>query len=48
VRGSTENTPPVEANVLTVIQRAIAGLDTAVNERPTSRATDDESDTAAR
>jgi uncharacterized phage protein gp47/JayE len=48
VRGSTENTPPVEANVLTVIQRAIAGLDTAVNERPTSRATDDESDTELR
>lgn len=48
VRGSTENTPPVDANVLTVIQRAIAGLDTAVNERPTSRATDDESDTELR
>jgi len=48
VRGSTENSPPVDANVLTVIQRAIAGLDTVVNERSTSRATDDESDVELR
>jgi uncharacterized phage protein gp47/JayE len=48
VRGSADNTPPVDANVLTVIQRAIAGLDTAVNERPTSRATNDETDTELR
>jgi uncharacterized phage protein gp47/JayE len=44
VRGGTEATPPVDAGVLTVIQRAIAGLDRVVNERPTSRAVDDESD----
>lgn len=48
VRGSTETTPPVEANVLSVIQRAIAGLDTVTNARPTSRATEDESDTELR
>lgn len=44
VRGASENAPPVDAKALTVIQRAIAGLDTVVNERPTSRATEDESD----
>jgi uncharacterized phage protein gp47/JayE len=48
VRGATENTPSVDANVLTVIQRAIAGLDTVTNERPTARATEDESDTELR
>ena len=48
VRGSTDNTPPVDANVLTVIQRAIAGLDAVTNERPTARATSDESDAELR
>ena len=48
VRGATENTPPVDANVLTVIQRAIAGLDSVTNERATSRATEDESDVELR
>ena len=48
VRGATANTPVVEANVLTVIQRAIAGLDSVTNPRPTSRATEDESDTELR
>lgn len=48
VRGSTENTPPVEPNTLTVIQRAIAGLDSVNNERPTSRATEDEGDVELR
>jgi uncharacterized phage protein gp47/JayE len=48
VRGATANTPPVEADVLTVIQRAIAGLDSVTNQRPTSRATEDESDTELR
>ena len=38
VRVSTDGTPPVEAGVLTVIQRAIAGLDSVTNERPTTRA----------
>ena len=44
VRGSSDATPPVDAGVLSVIQRAIAGLDTVVNERPTARGTEDESD----
>ncbi len=44
VRGSTANTPPTEAGKLTVIQRAIAGIDTVINERPTTRAAEDESD----
>ncbi|MEN3333444.1 MAG: hypothetical protein V7641_2809 [Blastocatellia bacterium] len=48
VRGTTENTPPVERNRLTVIQRAIAGLDSVTNERDTSRATENESDTELR
>ena len=48
VRGSTDNTPPVDANALTVIQRAIAGLDAVTNERPTARATSDESDAELR
>jgi uncharacterized phage protein gp47/JayE len=48
VRGASETTPPVDANVLTVIQRAIAGLDKVTNERPTSRSTEDESDTELR
>ena len=48
VRGATDNTSPVDANVLTVIQRAIAGLETVTNERPTARATEDESDTELR
>jgi len=44
VRASTDVTPVVEARVLTVIQRAIAGLDTVVNERPTTRSSEDETD----
>lgn len=48
VRGSTDNTPPVDANALTVIQRAIAGLDAVTNERPTARATSDEFDAELR
>lgn len=44
VRGSTDITPVVETGVLTVVQRAIAGLDTVTNERPTTRASDDETD----
>lgn len=48
VRGATENTPPVDANVLTVIQRAIAGLDSVTNERPMTRATEDEADVELR
>lgn len=44
VRGATASTPPVEAGVLTVVQRVIAGIDQVTNERPTTRASDDESD----
>jgi len=44
VRGEGDAVPPVEAGVLRVIQRAIAGLDTVVNGRPTTRAGDDETD----
>jgi uncharacterized phage protein gp47/JayE len=44
VRGASNTTPPVDAGVLKVIQRAIAGLDSVANEKPTTRASDDESD----
>lgn len=44
VRGASAITPPVEAGKLTVIQRAIAGIDSVINERPTTRAAEDESD----
>lgn len=44
VRGSSANSPVVEAGVLTVVQRAIAGLENVTNERPTTRSSDDESD----
>jgi len=44
VRGSADITPVVDTGVLTVIQLAIAGLDTVTNERPTTRASDDETD----
>ncbi|HYQ46038.1 MAG TPA: baseplate J/gp47 family protein [Polyangiaceae bacterium] len=44
VRASTANTPVVDSGALTVIQRSIAGLDRVINERPTTRATDDETD----
>lgn len=48
VRGATQATPVVEAGVLSVIQRAIAGVDTVTNERPTSTASQDEKDTELR
>jgi uncharacterized phage protein gp47/JayE len=44
VRGASVITPTVEPNVLTVIQRAIAGVDAVTNPRPATRATEDESD----
>lgn len=44
VQGATAAIPPVAAGVLTVIQKAIAGLGTVTNERPTTRANEDESD----
>jgi uncharacterized phage protein gp47/JayE len=48
VRGATADTPVVPEGTLTVIQRAIAGVDTVVNERATSRATEDETDVELR
>jgi uncharacterized phage protein gp47/JayE len=48
VRGATEGTPVVDAGVLTVVQRAIAGLDTVTNESPTSTSAQDESDVELR
>jgi uncharacterized phage protein gp47/JayE len=44
VRGATEATPVVGERALLVIQRAIAGIDSVVNERPTTTASADESD----
>jgi hypothetical protein len=44
VQGANEATPTVEENKLTVIARAVAGLSEVTNERPTSRASEDESD----
>jgi len=44
VRGATDSTAPVDTGVLTVIQRSIAGIEAAINERPTTRASDDETD----
>jgi uncharacterized phage protein gp47/JayE len=48
VQGETDASPLVDAGILTVIQRAVAGLDTVTNARPTARATDDETDEALR
>jgi uncharacterized phage protein gp47/JayE len=44
IRGASQTTPVVDANVLTVVQRAIAGIERVTNLRPTARATEDESD----
>lgn len=44
VRGLTPATPVMEAGTLTVVQRAIAGIDAVTNPRPTTRAGSDESD----
>lgn len=44
VRGAAASTPPVESGQLTVIQRAIAGLDSVVNERQTTRVNEAETD----
>ncbi|WP_261565100.1 hypothetical protein [Frankia gtarii] len=48
VRGATDTTPAVGTGVLTVIQRAIAGVDTVTNDAPTSTASQDENDTELR
>jgi uncharacterized phage protein gp47/JayE len=44
VRGASERMRPVDAGELTVIQRSVAGLETVINERPTTRASEDEVD----
>jgi uncharacterized phage protein gp47/JayE len=44
VQGSTAATPTVEEKKLTVIARAVAGLSEVTNEKPTARASEDESD----
>jgi uncharacterized phage protein gp47/JayE len=44
VRGATGDTPVVEAGTLTVVQRAIAGIDTVTNPSATTTAAQDESD----
>jgi hypothetical protein len=48
VRGASEQTPVVPPDTLTVIQRALAGVESVTNERATSRATEDESDVELR
>jgi uncharacterized phage protein gp47/JayE len=48
VRGATDTTPPVPEHTLTVVQRAIAGVDTVSNERPTATPAADESDAELR
>jgi hypothetical protein len=48
VRGATQTTPVVASGVLTVIQRSIAGLEKVINERPTTRASEDETDVELR
>ena len=48
VQGETASTPTVAEGVLTVVQRAIAGVDAVTNPRPTARASEDESDEALR
>ena len=48
IQGAAAATPVVDAGVLTVIQRAIAGLDSVTNPRPTTQATADETDEALR
>lgn len=44
VRGSSETTPVVEENILTIVQRAIAGIDAVTNPRATTTAAQDETD----
>ena len=48
IQGAAAATPVVDAGVLTVVQRAIAGLDSVTNPRPTTQATADETDEALR
>lgn len=44
IRGATPATPTVEPETLTVLQRAIAGVEAVTNKRPTARSDANESD----
>jgi hypothetical protein len=44
VHGQTVSVKPVDAGTLTVLERAIAGIDRVINDEPTYRATEDETD----
>lgn len=44
VRGAADTTSAVAERTLTVVQRAIAGVDTVTNERPTTTSSQDETD----
>lgn len=44
VQGRTQRVEPVEAGTLTVLERAIAGIDRVTNDEPTFRATETETD----
>jgi uncharacterized phage protein gp47/JayE len=48
IQGALNSTPAMPARTLVVIQRPIAGLDSVVNERPTSASASDETDDALR
>lgn len=48
IHGELPTTPVVKAGQLSVIQRAIAGLDAVTNERATARAVEDEGDEGLR
>lgn len=44
VQGRTPRIEPVEAGTLTVLERALAGIDRVTNDEPSYRATEDETD----
>ena len=44
VHGATARTEPVNSGALTVLERAIAGIDRVTNDEPTYRATEEETD----
>jgi uncharacterized phage protein gp47/JayE len=44
IRGSSTSTPPVDAGILTVLQRVIAGVSSAINQRPTTLSSSAETD----
>jgi uncharacterized phage protein gp47/JayE len=48
VQGETPETEPVDARALTILERAIAGVDAVTNEQPTFRAAEEETDAQLR